>query len=733
MVNLIRPRPTFTAILLLLTVGVLCEKSSGSGNVEGKVKHGSVSRNGVLVDQRAEESRIIEVEAAEKSYATERGGNPPPIPVPVPVQVRPGALVLPSPGKMQQDMATYESQRVQSQVPPAFQNSQLQQSNRGPPQQHKPPQGQQPPPNQVPQFIHDQPPGPQSQQIQQQQIKLQSQAQLQGPPMIPQPKLEGQRPFQLGGPQPPQGGNFNRLIQGQRTNEHRAQMGGEQLSPPQQKAHNQEQIIGQHNHPVASIGESGVGVVPVGVGAFPGFAPQSEELWPQSSPDLPQIQQLEVKCEKNLMKVAMKFDKPFFGVIFSKGNYDNERCVYVRPGQGRISATFDIAIDGCGTFGSTQNGVYGFGENSGSGSYFENTIVIQYDPSVQEVWDQARKLRCSWHDYYEKSVTFKPFNVEMMDIVHTDFAGDNVGCWMQIQVGKGPWANEVSGIVKIGQTLTMVLAIKDEENKFDMLVRSCVAHDGKRNPIELVDDQGCIVRPKLMSKFTKIKNFGASASVLSYAHLQAFKFPDSMDVHFQCTIQICRHQCPEQCTQPVADFSISRGGLAGHNVGEAVVSEGLLQKPSPFVQGGRPRLERSFGRRFKRDALPTPSRAKSIGVNGNIKVVSSGDFAFNLEANNSGGINSSTSPIVYPLASTDTSGLVCISTPSFTVTLIFLLAILVISCIVSSFLCLRHWRYTGESEHACNADSFSSGLNDNNDIYKPRRPFYHFLWTREKY
>ena len=51
-------------------------------------------------------------------------------------------------------------------------------------------------------------------------------------------------------------------------------------------------------------------------------------------------------------------------------------------------------------------------------------------------------------------------------------------------MGKGPWSSEVSGIVKIGQTMTMVLGIKDEENKFDMLVRNCVAHDGKRSPIQ---------------------------------------------------------------------------------------------------------------------------------------------------------------------------------------------------------------------------------------------------------
>ena len=111
------------------------------------------------------------------------------------------------------------------------------------------------------------------------------------------------------------------------------------------------------------------------------------------------------------------------------------------------------------------------------------------------------------------------------------------------QVGKGPWASEVSGLVKIGQTMTMVLAIKDDDQKFDMLVRNCMAHDGKRAPIQLVDQKGCVTRPKLMSKFSKIKNFGASASVLSYAHFQAFKFPDSMEVHFQCTIQICRYVC----------------------------------------------------------------------------------------------------------------------------------------------------------------------------------------------
>ena len=48
--------------------------------------------------------------------------------------------------------------------------------------------------------------------------------------------------------------------------------------------------------------------------------------------------------------------------------------------------------------------------------------------------------------------------------------GDNVDCWMEIQHGKGPWAPPVSGIVPLGSTLTLVVAINDfkgsENNNF---------------------------------------------------------------------------------------------------------------------------------------------------------------------------------------------------------------------------------------------------------------------------
>ncbi|XP_015600990.1 uncharacterized protein LOC107270465 [Cephus cinctus] len=291
--------------------------------------------------------------------------------------------------------------------------------------------------------------------------------------------------------------------------------------------------------------------------------PQShgaEENWPLASPDTPQIKHLQVQCEKTHMRVNIEFDRPFYGMIFSKGFYSDPHCVHLKPGTGHLSATFEIFLNSCGMSSSANHNVAAYGAPTPSGSYVENTIIVQYDPYVQEVWDQARKLRCTWYDFYEKAVTFRPFQVDMLHAVTANFLGDNLQCWMQIQVGKGPWASEVSGIVKIGQTMTMVLAIKDDENKFDMLVRNCVAHDGKRAPIQLVDQYGCVVRPKIMSRFQKIKNFGPSASVVSFAYFQAFKFPDSMNVHFQCVIQVCRYNCPEpKCGHPGLEYGAPAG------------------------------------------------------------------------------------------------------------------------------------------------------------------------------
>lgn len=245
---------------------------------------------------------------------------------------------------------------------------------------------------------------------------------------------------------------------------------------------------------------------------------------------------------------------------------------------------------------------------------------------------------------------------------------------MQIQVGKGPWASEVSGLVKIGQTMTMVLAIKDDDTKFDMLVRNCMAHDGKRAPIQLVDQRGCVTRPKLMSRFTKIKNFGASASVLSYAHFQAFKFPDSMEVHFQCTIQICRYKCPEQCSDG-NQLDVHHLGVASEpQPGHSLPADAYLSSVPPHLRDDR-RVRRT------RDIDPE----KEIGLNRVIKVVSSGDLTFSIREETN---DTDTDQPTMVFSGRD-EGLICMTVPGFSFTLITLFGILIVSCSLSVFLWAR--------------------------------------------
>lgn len=290
--------------------------------------------------------------------------------------------------------------------------------------------------------------------------------------------------------------------------------------------------------------------------------------------------------------------------------------------------------------------------------------------------------------------------------------------------------------------MTMVLAIKDEENKFDMLVRNCFAHDGKRGPIELVDKAGCITRPKLMSRFTKIKNFGSSATVLSYAHFQAFKFPDSMEVHFQCTIQICRHQCPEQCASGPGGAHAAIGGPGGSDTaysestimgtfningrdghsaqqqagaatgnsqqaaGDGAAAAVHLRKYGASLSRARREVTVDVALNGSHHFLPHQHHhrkplTQSVGVNKIIQVVSTGDLAFTINkqqlqqqqetpVTNGDLTNSGAEALAQRV---ELSQQVCMSSYNFVLALVVLTLVLVCSTLTAIMLYMRQRSY----------------------------------------
>jgi hypothetical protein len=55
----------------------------------------------------------------------------------------------------------------------------------------------------------------------------------------------------------------------------------------------------------------------------------------------------------------------------------------------------------------------------------------------------------------------------------------------------------ISEIIKIGETLTILVYIKDNENQYDISVRDCWAYDGEdyespdTHKLQLTDTEGC--------------------------------------------------------------------------------------------------------------------------------------------------------------------------------------------------------------------------------------------------
>ncbi|XP_037090718.1 uncharacterized protein LOC119111004 [Pollicipes pollicipes] len=274
----------------------------------------------------------------------------------------------------------------------------------------------------------------------------------------------------------------------------------------------------------------------------------------------PTVTDIDVQCERTGMRVEIQFSERFDGIIFSKGHFADPSCRYVPFQSGDTSYTFEIPMTGCGSRAITDDGRMGF----------ENTMIIQSEEVVQEQWDSARRLSCDWPDRVEKLVTFRPIAVQMLDATEARFAGDDVTCWMDIQLGRGPFAESVDGIVRIGDELTVVLMAQAAAGQMDMAVKNCYAYDGENisdprtTVLQLTDDNGCLLKPKLMGYFRKTRQTGSTgADILAFARMNAFKFPDRMDVYLACEVEFCKGRCEQGCDSDDAPRGFQEDGDRG--------------------------------------------------------------------------------------------------------------------------------------------------------------------------
>ena len=109
-------------------------------------------------------------------------------------------------------------------------------------------------------------------------------------------------------------------------------------------------------------------------------------------------------------------------IFLPQGAVDRYNCIYVKPQTGLANYRFNIMYDQCGS------------KPDLNGRFYENNIVIQYDQDLIEVWDEAKRLRCEWHNDYERGVT-KPPTVHRARrrAVH----GERHRCTVYVRVAEG--------------------------------------------------------------------------------------------------------------------------------------------------------------------------------------------------------------------------------------------------------------------------------------------------------
>ncbi|XP_066948848.1 uncharacterized protein [Macrobrachium rosenbergii] len=400
-----------------------------------------------------------------------------------------------------------------------------------------------------------------------------------------------------------------------------------------------------------------------------------------------QVVSLDVACQREQMTVRIVFDGDFNGLMYAKGFYDLQQCHYVKYGTGGREFEFLVRAGSCGTQ---------FVEVPGTPPYLENIVVIQNEPGIQEVWDTARGVRCVFDAAREGSSSqhvSAALNVAMLDQKVVTFAADTKGsASLDVQVGRGPFAPSASGMVKIGELMTMVVAVEGPAN-VDVFVRECIAHDGtKRDPYQLTDQNGCVLgnKKKVLGSWQKTRETGSTQiPVVAYAHFQAFKFPDKTDVYIECEVDLCSNACPvcpedggagrKRRAVPVQkDSSEDKIGTLEEAADEA---EALLYgraSPSSSSTSSSSSGTRRNSISDENDKNKSSAEA-AVKLARRLRVISPEDYSI---------VKDSPITLVTKSGPRDADGM-CMSVAEFVAGLVVMFVILVLSSVVTAILCIR--------------------------------------------
>ncbi|XP_068083863.1 uncharacterized protein [Anabrus simplex] len=255
------------------------------------------------------------------------------------------------------------------------------------------------------------------------------------------------------------------------------------------------------------------------------------------------VQHIEAECQDDYMKIRIGFNGSFAGLLYSSGYSYDPDCVYIN-GTGRDYYEFYIQLNRCGTLGKNTHAEDS--RKSPTKNFMWNTVTVQYNPLIEEEWDEHFKVTCEYGYDFWKTVTFPFLDVEVATGNPVVFTLSPPECYMEIRYGYGTTGNRVGGPVRVGDPLTLIIYMRSKYDGFDIVVNDCFAHNGANKKIQLIDQYGCPVDDKLISRFRGSWSESGVFETQVFAYMKTFRFTGSPALYIECDVRMCHGRCPSQ-------------------------------------------------------------------------------------------------------------------------------------------------------------------------------------------
>ncbi|KAK7007297.1 hypothetical protein SK128_006519 [Halocaridina rubra] len=261
--------------------------------------------------------------------------------------------------------------------------------------------------------------------------------------------------------------------------------------------------------------------------------------------NMTRVQHIEAECQDDFMRINVQFNGTFDGLIYSSGYAYDGDCIYVN-GSGRSHYDFFIQLNRCGTLSGNEKGREDVRGRSPTKNMMWNTLTVQYNAMIEEEWDEHFKVTCEYGYDFWKTVTFPFLDVEVQTGNPVVFSLTPPECHMEIRYGYGTAGTRVTGPVRVGDPLTLIIYMRSDFEGFDIVVSDCHAHNGGNKRITLIDHYGCPVDEKLISHFEGTWTADEVFETQVYAFMKTFRFTGSPALYIECDVRMCHGDCPTQ-------------------------------------------------------------------------------------------------------------------------------------------------------------------------------------------